>query len=319
MAPAKPRNRIRIAISSCLLGQAVRYDAGHKHNGYITKTLGQYFDFVPFCPEVAIGLGVPRPPIRLVRGRGGIAARRIDEPSIDVTEKLAAYAHRAVSQLGGVSGYILKKGSPSCGMKGVKVYSSKGVPVASSAGIYAARLMELVPALPIEDELRLMDPARRDNFIERVFVYHRWQRASRRLTPKRLIDFHASHKLMLLAHDEKAYRALGRIVAHAGDDDVRKLGARYITEFMRVLQKPASRGRQANVLQHVIGFFKRQLDAADKRELVRLIDDFRRGRTPLGAPLTLIHHYLRRFPNAYLQAQHYLNPEPDESLLRKPL
>ena len=309
--------RIRIGISSCLLGQEVRYDGGHKHNGYITESLGQFFEFVPFCPEVAIGLGVPRPPIRLVRQGTAVTARGIKDPELDVTEPLQAYAGKVVGKLHGVSGYILKKNSPSCGMERVKVYSAKGMPVASSAGIYAGALMAQLPQLPFEEEGRLMDPVLRENFVERVFVYHRWQELTRgRLTARGLVDLHTRHKFVVLAHDEKAYRALGRLVAGAGRGGIGELGQRYIEQLMQALRKPATRTRHANVLQHITGFFKKQLTADDKRELQGLIDSYRRGRVPLVVPITLIRHYLRRFPDDYLAGQYYLAPHPDELMLR---
>lgn len=309
-------HRIRIGISSCLVGQRVRYDGGHKHNAYITDTLGQHFDFVPFCPEVAIGLGVPRPPIRLVRMRTSVRARGVSDPSVDVTDRLESHARRVAPKIARLSGYILKQGSPSCGMERVKVYGAKGAPAAQGSGVFARTLMELFPELPFEEEGRLMDPVLRDNFIERVFVYHRWRQLARRVTPQRLVEFHMRHKLIVLAHDEEAYRTLGRLVARAGQGDIQALGARYVRLLMQALKRPATRTRHANVLQHIAGFFKDQLDAGDKRELSALIDGYRRGRVPLAVPMTLIRHYQRRFPQPYLAGQYYLAPHGDESVLR---
>lgn len=307
--------RIRIGISSCLLGQAVRYDGGHKHNSYITESLGQFFEFVPFCPEVAIGLGVPRPPIRLVADNEAVRARGVKDASLDVTDKLAAYAEKVAPKLAEVSGYILKKGSPSCGMERVKVYSAKSK--VSTAGIYAGTLMARLPELPFEDEGRLMDPHLRENFVERVFVYHRWQQLNaQRLSAKALVEFHTRHKFIVLAHDEKRYRELGRLVAMAGRGGMADLGRQYIQLLMQALKKPATRTRHANVLQHLSGFLKQNLDAADKRELLELIDSYRRGRVPLVVPITLLRHYLRRHPQPYLSEQYYLAPHPDELMLR---
>lgn len=308
--------RIRIGISSCLVGQEVRFDGGHKHNEYITRTLGEFFEFVPFCPEVAIGLGVPRPPIRLVRVGQAVHARGAKDPALEVTGELLAYADRVAAQLKSVSGYILKKNSPSCGMERVKLYSARGVPVGSASGVYACRLMALHPELPFEEEGRLMDPVLRENFIERVFVCRRWQQlVKRRLTPRSLVDFHSRHKFIVLAHDEKLYRALGRLVAGAGRGAIATLGEDYIRRVMHGLKKPATRARHSNVLQHLAGFFKQQLDAADKRELNEVITNYRRGRLPRVVPVTLLRHYLRRFPDPYLAGQHYLAPHPDELML----
>lgn len=309
--------RIRIGISGCLLGQEVRYDGGHKHNGYITDTLGRFFEFVPFCPEVAIGMGVPRAPIRLVKMGGEVRARGVRDPALDVTDPLDAYAERVAPKLHRLSGYILKKGSPSCGMERVKLVTPKGAPAGTGAGVYAARLMALQPELPFEEEGRLMDPVLRENFIERVFVYHRWQQlTTRKLTARGLVEFHTRHKFIVLAHDEKAYRALGRLVAEAGRAPVAELGTRYVALLMQALRKPATRTRHANVLQHLGGFFKQHLDATDKQEWQELISSYRLGRLPLVVPVTLLRHYLRRFPDPYLASQHYLAPHPDELMLR---
>jgi uncharacterized protein YbgA (DUF1722 family)/uncharacterized protein YbbK (DUF523 family) len=309
--------RIRLGISSCLLGQEVRYDGSHKHNGYITESLSQFFEFVPFCPEVAIGLGIPRPPIRLVKSAQGVRARGVQDPTLDVTDRLSEYAATIAPKLHGLSGYILKKGSPSCGMERVKVYGGQGMPVKTGAGIYAGTLMELLPELPFEEEGRLMDPVLRENFVERVFVYHRWQQlVDQRLTARRLVDFHTRHKFIVLAHDEKRYRELGRLVAAAGSRGIAAVGQSYITLLMQALRKPATRTRHSNVLQHLFGFFKNNLDADDRRELLALIDSYRRGHVPLVVPVTLIRHYLRRFPEPYVNEQYYLAPHPDELMLR---
>lgn len=308
---------IRIGISSCLLGQEVRFDGGHKHNGYITESLGQFFEFVPYCPEVAIGLGIPRPPIRLVKGTHGPRARGVRNPELDVTDKLVTYAEEVAPKLHGLSGYILKKGSPSCGMERVKVYGPQGMSVATGPGLYAGTLMAQLPELPFEEEGRLMDPVLRENFVERVFVYHRWQQlTAQRLTARGLVEFHTRHKFIVLAHDEKRYRELGRLVATAGRSGMAELGRRYIQLLMQALKKPATRTRHANVLQHLFGFFKQHLDAADKREMLAVIDNYRRGQVPLVVPITLIRHYLRRFPDAYVSEQYYLAPHPDELMLR---
>ena len=304
--------RIRIGISSCLLGQAVRYDGGHKHNGYITESLGQFFEFVPFCPEVAIGLGVPRPPIHLVASKHGTRARGVRDGSLDMTEQLVGYAKKVAPTLADVSGYILKKGSPSCGMQRVKVHSDTGKPL-SAPGLYAGTLMAQLPELPFEEEDRLMDPGLRENFLERVFVYHRWQQLNaRRLTPPALIGFHTRHKYIVWAHDDKRYRELDNLAAKAGRRGMPELGSAYIRLLMQVLKKPATRARHAHVLLHLSGFLKKNLDAAAKRELLELIGSYRRGRVPLVAPITVLRHYLQYCPAPHLSEQYYLAPHPHE-------
>ncbi len=309
--------RIRIGISSCLVGEAVRYDGSHRHNEYLTASLGRCFEYVPLCPEVAIGLGVPRPAIRLVRAGGAVRARGVKNAALDVTDRLLACADELAPRLAGLSGYILKKNSPSCGMTGVTLYSTRGRPDGTTRGVYAGRLMALHPELPFEEEGRLMDPARRENFIERVFVYHRWQRlAAGRLTPKSLAEFHTRHEYIVRAHDKEAARELGRLVAQAGKVGTRELGKRYVRSLMRALTKPATRARHAEVLRHIAGFFRQRLDAADRRELHEIIAAYRRGHLPLVAPITLLRHHLRRFPDPRLAGQHYLAPHPDELMLR---
>jgi uncharacterized protein YbgA (DUF1722 family)/uncharacterized protein YbbK (DUF523 family) len=303
--------RIRIAVSSCLIGQEVRYDGGHKHNEYITATLGEIFEFVPYCPEVAIGMGIPRPPIRLVKVGQAVHARGIKDPAQDVTENLLAYADKVAPKLHNVSGYILKKNSPSCGMERVKLYNAKGHPAGKTRGVYAGRLQDLHPELPFEEEGRLMNPDLRENFLERVLVYHRWQQLNdRHLTARGLVDFHTRHKFLLLAHDEDTYRALGRLVAAAGRGAVTKLRQRYIAQLMLALKKPATRARHTNVLQHIAGYFKKQLDAGDRQELQEIIASYRHGELPRVAVVTLLRHHLRRYPDTYLEQQVYLQPMP---------
>jgi len=309
--------RIPVGVSSCLLGEQVRYDGGHKHNGFLTETLARYFEFVPYCPELAIGLGVPRPPIRLVSTGEGIRARGTKDPALDVTDRLAAYGARVASRSRHLCGYILKKGSPSCGMERVKVYPEKGGNTGKGRGLYAAALMERLPSLPVEEEGRLMDPVLRENFIERVFVLHRWNTAMRQgVTPRRLVEFHTGHKFALLAHDEPSYRRLGQLVARAGAAPVRELAAEYLADLMQALARPATRRRHANVLNHLAGFFKKKLDALDRAELKEVIDRYREGLVPLVVPVTLLKHHLRRHPDPYLAGQHYLDPHPAELMLR---
>ncbi len=309
---------LKIAVSSCLLGNPVRYDAGHKHSAYLTQTLGEYFEFIPFCPEVAIGLGIPRPPIRLVNIDGSIRVRGVKDTEQDVTDALIAYGEGVARQLRHVSGYLFKKGSPSCGMERVKVYDAQsGHPVDSSAGMFAATIMRTLPELPVEEEGRLMDSRLRENFIERVFIYHRWHcYCASGMTPAALVDFHTRHKFSVLAHDEAAYRELGRLVAAAGKRDIGAVAGEYIRLLMAALAKIATPKQHANVLMHIMGFFKTELDSDDKAELLDLVDAYRRQQVPLIVPITLIHHHLRCHPNDYISSQYYIAPHPRELMLR---
>ena len=310
-------SRIRLGISSCLLGQKVRFDGNHKHDSFLSGTLGQFFEWVPVCPEVAIGLGVPRPPIRLAGSPASPRAVGVKDATIDVTDKLAAYGKRQAHALENLSGYIFKSKSPSCGLERVKVYQAAGAPAANGRGIYADAFLSAQPWLPAEEEGRISNPRLRENFIERVFVYRRWQElVARGLTASRLVEFHAHHKLALMAHDVEAHRALGRLVAQAGRRNLKILAHDYLTRLMEALKRPASPARRANVLMHLMGYLKKHLDAADKAELLDLIHAYRQGETLLAAPLTLLKHHLRRFPDPCIANQTYLHPDPRELLLR---
>lgn len=308
---------VRIGISSCLAGEKVRYDGNDKRDHYITGTLGHFFEFVPVCPEMAIGLGVPRPPIQLVGNAKKWRAVGVADPTLDVTDKLAAYGARMAHDLEDISGYIFKSKSPSCGMERVKVYAPGRVPSKSGTGVYAAAFMAVQTTLPVEEEERLGDMALRENFLERVFAYRRWQDLTApRLTVAKLVEFHACHKLTLMAHSINASRALGRLVARAGRSNLQDVAEEYIHGFMQALRQPATRRRHTNVLMHLMGYLKRYLDAADKRELLELLEAYRLEQAPLVAPLTLLNHHFRRFPNLSVARQTYLHPPPGELLWR---
>ena len=311
-------DKIKIGVSACLLGEQVRFDGGHKQDAYINGTLSHYFQFVPVCPEVAIGLGTPREPIRLVGDPANPRAIGVRSPQLDVTEKLQAYGRRMGRELLDLSGYILKRASPSCGMERVKVYQPNGVPIGKSAnGIYARVFMEMHPLLPVEEEGRLGDPLLRENFIQRIFVYHRWQAlVASDLTPAKLVRFHARHKLILMAHSQTAAKKLGQLVARAGAEPMGDLAPIYIDALMRALKRRAGRKQHANVLMHLMGFLKRVLDTGDKAELVETVDAYRLGHVPLIVPITLLQHHFRRHPEPYVQEQHYLEPHPKELMLR---
>jgi uncharacterized protein YbgA (DUF1722 family)/uncharacterized protein YbbK (DUF523 family) len=310
--------RVKVGVSSCLLGQEVRYDGGHKRNGFVAVTLARFVDYVPLCPEVAIGLGIPRPTIRLVGDPLRPSAVGSDDRSMDVTGQLESFASRQVPALAGVSGYILKKDSPSCGMERVKVYSPKGgAPERKGVGVFARVLMERMPLLPLEEEGRLNDPVLRESFIGRVFVYDRWQRlVAAGLTPASLIAFHSDHKYLVMAHSQAAYRRMGQMLSDLKGVDLRAVGDMYIAELMAALKRRVNRQRHVNVLQHMMGYLKRSIDRGDKAELAANIESYRRGEVPLVVPITLFRHYFRRNPDAYMERQVYLRPHPDELSLR---
>ena len=310
-------SRLRLGVSACLLGQPVRYDGGHKRDGFVADLLGAHFDLLPLCPEVAIGLGVPRRPIRLVATTSGVRVRGVHDPALDVTDALDREAAQIVSAAPDLCGYVLKKNSPSCGMQRVKTYSEGGMPNGRASGAYAAGLMARAPLLPVEEEGRLGDPTLRENFIERVFAYARWQAlTASEVTGAALVDFHSRHKYQLLAHNQAAYRRLGPLVARAGRRPAPQLLQQYGREFIGALARPASVGNHVNVLQHLAGYLKDALDPGDKTELQAAIDAYRTGRGPLLVPITLLRHHLRRNPQPWAARQTYLHPDPREQVLR---
>lgn len=309
---------VRIGISACLLGHEVRYDGGHKRDPFLVETFGRFVEWVPVCPEVELGLGIPRPTLRLERDHDDV---RLVMPSTghDYTAAMRAYAGRRVAALAtdALRGYILKKDSPSCGMERVKVYGAHNVPAKSGRGLFAETLLQRFPHLPIEEEGRLNDPALRENFVERVFAYRRLRAFfEAHWTIGGLVAFHSAHKLQLLAHSAQVYEGLGRVVAGAKARPHAALRRDYEAQFMGALQILATRKRHANVLQYIAGYFKRQLDDDSRRELLALIDDYRRGLAPLVVPITLVRHYVRRFAVGYLKGQTYLDPHPKELMLR---
>jgi uncharacterized protein YbgA (DUF1722 family)/uncharacterized protein YbbK (DUF523 family) len=324
---SKLPERIRIGISSCLLGQKVRFDGGHKRDSFLTETLGRYVEWVPVCPEVEVGMGTPREPVHLVRDLGPTPAdgervplRMIAPRSgADWTDRMTSYARLRVAALAALdlSGYVLKRDSPSCGMERVKVHGTRAMPERSGTGLYAAALLAGLPTLPVEEEGRLSDPRLRENFVERIFAYRRLRTLfAARWTVGELVRFHTAHKLVLLAHQPTAYTALGRLVAGAKGMDRGGLREQYERTFMAALSRIASPARHANVLQHIVGYFREALDGDSRVELLSLIEDHRNGLVPLIVPITLIRHHARRLRIAYLEEQVYLDPHPRELALR---
>jgi uncharacterized protein YbgA (DUF1722 family)/uncharacterized protein YbbK (DUF523 family) len=309
---------IRVGVSACLLGQQVRYDAGHKLDRFIAEVLPHYFELVPVCPEVAIGLGVPRPPIHLVGDPERPRAVGVKDAAKDYTEPLMAYGVQVAGELADISGYIFKSKSPSCGMERVLVRpEGGGVPAKRGRGIFAAEIMRRLPLLPVEEEGRLTDAGLRENFIGRVYAYRRWQRlVATGVTAERVVAFHTRHKLILMAHGKERMRELGQLVAQAGRLAADELAQRYIGSFMQALSFRATRRRHTDVLFHIMGYLKRELDAGDKAELVQVITDYRLGRVPLIVPITLLRHHFRRHPHPYIEDQLYLNWPPADLGLR---
>ncbi len=311
-------NTLRLGVSSCLLGNEVRYNGGHSRNKFVVENLGQWFDWVPVCPEVEIGMGTPRPTVRLESAGSGIS---LVSPSTskDFTRKMSSFAGKRVRELKktDLDGYIVKSRSPSCGMERVKVYGDKNVKRHNGVGIFTEVLMSLWPTLPVEEEGRLNDSRIRENFIERVFCRNRWRAlASAGLSRRRLIAFHTAHKMLLRAHNESGYRRLGRIVASAAQISDRSLYNDYELGFYETLKTPATVKKHRNVLSHAQGYLKRALDPAEKREIATAIDDYAAGLLPLIVPLTLLRFNIRKHGVEYLAGQLYFDPHPKELMLR---
>lgn len=310
-------DRLLIGISSCLLGERVRFDSGHKNHSYITQTLADYFDFKPFCPEVAIGLGIPREPIRLVATEPGAEVRCVGtkNPDKDVTEPLKAVAREQFEWIAGLDGYIFKKDSPSCGMERVKVYT-RDMPKREGIGLYAAEILRAFPHLPVEEEGRLGDAALRENFIKRVFLYRRWrQLLESKPTANDLVSFHARHKLIYMSHNQEQARELGRMVAAIGDVPIERFFGDYIEAVTALMRRPVNRKNHSNVLKHIQGYLKRDLESDDRQELEETIERYRQGYLPLIVPITLLRHYFRKHPDPYIEQSWYMQPHPQELML----
>ncbi|MCG7981615.1 MAG: DUF523 and DUF1722 domain-containing protein [Candidatus Thiodiazotropha lotti] len=307
-----------IGLSACLLGHQVRYDGGHKRDRFIAEILQEHVEYHPLCPETGIGLGVPRPTIRLIGDPDRPRLVGVADPSQDYTRQMQAYTLQQTERLSHLSGYILKKNSPSCGMSRVKVFSEQGTHAQrKGSGIFAQLLMEKLPQLPLEEEGRLNDPVLRENFINRIYVYHRWHHLRQQgLSAAKLIDFHTNHKYLVMAHSQAAYQRLGRLLSNLAEEELDQIAATYIEALMQTLKRRVTRSRHVNVLQHIMGYLKKRIDTEDKSELVSCIEAYRRMETPLVVPMTLLKHYFRRHPDDYMSRQIYLQPHPEKLGLR---
>ncbi|SDP36544.1 YbgA family protein [Desulforhopalus singaporensis] len=309
--------KIKMGISSCLLGNRVRYDGGHKHDRYISDTLGKYFEFVPVCPEVECGLPVPREPMRLVGDHESPRLVTVSSQQ-DHTARMVQWAEDKVRQLEheNLCGFIFKSKSPSSGMERVKVYDANSVPRSVGVGLFARIFMERFPLIPVEEEGRLHDIVLRENFIESVFVYRRWRKVRENFSARRLVEFHARHKMLLRAHSERHYRQLGRIAAEAGSALSEHRLAAYEEILMAAMRLKPTVKKHCNVLTHIMGHFKKMLSGDEKQELLELIERFRYQQVPLIVPVTILNHYVRKYQEPYLQQQYYLAPHPVELKLR---
>ena len=310
--------RIKLGISTCLLGENVRYDGGHKLDRFLTDTLGQYVEYVPVCPEVECGLPIPRESMYL---EGDPESPRLitSRTKQDMTDRMVNWAQKRVVGLEKeeVCGFIFKSDSPSSGMERVRVYNEKGMPVKKGVGMFAKIFMDYFPLLPVEDEGHLHDPNLRENFIERIFTLKRWREVlSKKESRGNVVDFHTCHKLLILSHSPKHSQLMGKLVARAKDIPLKELYQQYQTILMEALQLKTTPKKNANILMHMMGYFREELSADEKRECLELIENYRREYIPLIVPITLINHYVRKYNQSYLKQQIYLNPHPLELQLR---
>lgn len=309
---------LKLGISSCLLGERVRYDGGHKLNHYLCDTLGPFVRWVAVCPEYECGLGIPREAMRLVGDPDNPRLMTI-RTRVDLTGQMRAWISRRLDELEReqLCGFIFKKGSPSSGYSGVKIYTESGHPSRRGMGLFARAVVERFPHLPVEDEGRLNDAGIRENFIERIFVYHRWQEfEAADGSWDGLIRFHTCHKLLIMAHSPSGLKELGQMVAQAGARNLPQMKAAYFDQLMRVLSLTATVRKNRNVLEHMMGYFKKELSPDEKQELKEWIERYYQGLVPLLVPVTLLNHYVRKYRQPYLSDQIYLNPHPQELLLR---
>jgi uncharacterized protein YbgA (DUF1722 family)/uncharacterized protein YbbK (DUF523 family) len=310
--------KIKLGISSCLLGENIRYDGGHKLDRFLKDTLGAYVDYVPVCPEVECGLGVPRESMHL-EGETDNPRLVTTHSKQDRTGLLVDWARKRIVELEAenLCGFIFKRNSPTSGMERVKVYNEKGMAVKTGLGIFARIFMEHFPLLPVEDEGRLHDPMLRENFIERIFALKRWRELlSQKTSRGNLVDFHTKHKLLILAHSSKHYQRMGKLVAAQKSFALQYIYDQYETLLMESLKLKTTPKKHTNVLQHMMGYFKEQLSADEKKELLEVIDHYREGYLPLIVSVTVINHYVRKYDQPYLKEQIYLNPHPLELQLR---
>lgn len=310
--------KIKLGISTCLLGDRVRYDGGHKLDRFLTETLGQYVEYVPVCPEVECGLPIPRESMHL-EGDAKYPRLVTSRTKQDMTDRMVRWARKRVKGLEkeDLCGFIFKSNSPSSGMQRVRVYDEKGMSSKKGVGIFARIFMDHFPLLPVEDEVRLNDPKIRENFIERIFTLKRWREMLAKKEGRgNLVDFHTKHKLLILSHSPKHHQMMGKLVAKSKDLQIKDFYQQYQILLMEALDLKTTPKKNKNVLQHMMEYFGEQLSEDEKQELLEVIDFYRKGNIPLIVPITLINHYVRKYDQPYLKQQVYLNPHPIELQLR---
>ena len=316
---ANDKEKINIGISSCLLGEKVRWNGDHKRNAVAKDIFGKFFNYVSVCPEVEVGMGVPRETVHL-RGSKESPQMVATKSGRDWTRDMVRFGKKRAEDLASndLSGFIFKKGSPSCGISRVSIHSDTGAKMNSMGqGLFATAFTQRFPLVPVEEEGRLNDYKIRENFIVRVFSFHRLQIMFKRgYSRGSLVKFHTAHKFLLLSHSRKHYEILGRLVAEVKNLRPAEMNTRYSEIFMEALTLKSTAKKNSDVLLHMMGFLKKYLTNEDKLELLSTVEDFRKEFVPLIVPVTLIRHYVKKYRITYLLDQVYLNPHPKELMLR---
>ena len=310
--------KIKLGISSCLLGKTVRFDGGHKLDRFLKDTLGKFVDFVPVCPELEAGFGIPREAMRLV---GDPSSPRLltSKTHVDCTDRMQLWIDKRLDGLEDedLCGFVFKKDSPSSGMERVKVYNEKGFARKNGVGLFARAFMLRFPLVPVEEEGRLHDNVLRENFIVRIFAYRRWKdQCTVEKKPSVLIEFYARHKYLLMAHSPSIQKELGKLVADVKNISPDEFCTTYESLFMKALKYIATVKKNSNVLMHLAGYFRNRITDEEKVELHEIIEQYRLGLIPLIVPVTIINHYVRKYKEEYLSSQYYLYPHPLELKLR---
>ncbi len=312
------KEKPKIGISACLLGDKVRYDGGAKYHKLLSELVEPYVEYTKVCPEVAAGMGIPRPAIHLQKVAQEIRLLDTKEISTDWTQAIQDSSQKIISTLpDDLSGFVFKAKSPSCGMAKVPVYPAQknSNPNHNGIGFFAKAFMKNYPLIPTEEEGRLTDAKLRENFFERVYALYRWQQLKFE-TPVELINFHASYKFSLMARGSQCPYGLGRIVAIVTKENLATIKKQYIQNFMQVMKIVATREKHINVMQHIMGYFKKDLDAQDKQILLKAFKSYQNNETPLSTPIALLNYFQEKINQPYIKQQYYLNPYPASLALR---
>ncbi|TDO98224.1 uncharacterized protein YbgA (DUF1722 family) [Marinomonas balearica] len=311
--PDQLTEKIPVGISACLLGDNVRFNGGHSRSTFCLGPLSQYFDYKKFCPEVAAGFGTPRPTLRLIGNPESPVMTYTKGTGEDLTETFKGASNHYLDAMPELDGYIVMKNSPSCGMSRIKVYQENGHPhMMRTRGLFTDALMKKYPLLPVEEDGRLNDPALRENFLLRVFAHHEFRlTVANAPSMKALIGFHSRYKYLIMAHSQPAYKALGRMLCGQNKRSANELSSLYFAEFMAAISQPAKRRNHCNVLMHLMGYLKKAVDTSIRKDILEVIEQYRRGEVFLATPMTILHHYLKQYGSDYVKQQRYFSPYPN--------